>query len=168
MNEPIGRVSLQIRLREEDFQRLEAFVDICRKDNHSDIIYAIRRLHADSAFHYVHTLRSYGFKSYVLDPQQATHRKLHLDNKIASHRYLLSSTDLFRVSFVSWRFVSFHSISFCLVPRSRSRRSSFFSHLAKQTSCFSLIHNVGKRRDQRVVLRAAPLENQTSSTAYFV
>lgn len=87
----------QMRVRLSDLERLESFADVCQQDNHLDLVFAIRRLQTESAFHFVHSLRPYAFKSYMLDPQQLTHRKLKLANRIAGHRNLLQSTDLFRV-----------------------------------------------------------------------
>lgn len=84
-------------MRLEDFERLELFANVCQQDHHLDLVFAVRRLQAESAFHFVHSLRPYAFKSYLLDPQHLTHRKLKLANRIASHRNLLQTTDLFKV-----------------------------------------------------------------------
>ncbi|XP_022686662.1 uncharacterized protein LOC111259168 isoform X1 [Varroa jacobsoni] len=120
----ICRPRTPMRVRLSDLERLESFADVCQQDNHLDLVFAIRRLQTESAFHFVHSLRPYAFKSYMLDPQQLTHRKLKLANRIAGHRNLLQSTDLFRrLEFVHDKYCEL-KISLGLTPSSSEADTS--------------------------------------------
>lgn len=99
------RPRVPIRIRTSDHERLESLVLLCKKDNHFDIMYAIRKLQTDFGVHYVYSIRPYGFKTYLADPLKVSHRKLRLANKLANHRNGLRESDLFRrLSFVHGKY----------------------------------------------------------------